>query len=51
MARPIISLRGGAGVETLLLLGPEGLRAIDALHAREPAQQSQAFPHGGYSNA
>ena len=39
---------GGAGVETLWLLGPEGLRTLDALQAREPAQQSQAFPHGGY---
>lgn len=39
---------GGAGVETLWLLGPEGLRTLDALHAREPSQQSQAFPHGGY---
>lgn len=39
---------GDAGVEALWLLGPEGLRDLDELQALEPAQQSRAFPEGGY---
>lgn len=39
---------GDAGAEALWLLGPEGLRNLDGLQALEPAQQSRAFPDGGY---
>lgn len=34
--------------ETLWLLGPDGLRAFDALKATPPAAGSRAFPDGGY---
>jgi heparinase II/III-like protein len=34
--------------ETLWLLGPEGLRKLDRIAAREPASQSAAFEEGGY---
>ena len=37
-----------AGAEALWLLGPEGLRELEELQALEPAQQSRAFPDGGY---
>ena len=39
---------GGAAAEALWLLGPEALRAHDGLQAREPPNQSRAFPDGGY---
>lgn len=39
---------GEVAEETLWLLGPEGLRAFDALDARPPAETSRAFPDGGY---
>ncbi|HKY29507.1 MAG TPA: alginate lyase family protein [Pyrinomonadaceae bacterium] len=38
----------GARLETLWLLGPEGLREFDQLETREPASQSVAFTEGGY---
>lgn len=49
MARPDYKfVASGAGIETLWLLGADGLRSLDALQAREPEQQSRAFPEGGY---
>ncbi|HWS53605.1 MAG TPA: alginate lyase family protein, partial [Pyrinomonadaceae bacterium] len=39
---------GPATEESLWLAGPEGLKAYDALDALAPAEQSRAFPAGGY---
>jgi Heparinase II/III-like protein/Heparinase II/III N-terminus len=39
---------GRAAEETLWLMGPEGLKAFDALDARAPAETSRAFDAGGY---
>jgi hypothetical protein len=48
-ARPDYKFAAGdAGAEALWLLGTEGLRILDDLQALEPAQQSRAFPDGGY---
>lgn len=38
----------GTAEETLWLLGPDGLRELDLIEAREPAGQSVAFEDGGY---
>ncbi|HEX8190095.1 MAG TPA: alginate lyase family protein, partial [Pyrinomonadaceae bacterium] len=48
-ARPDYKFVAAApAAETLWLLGPEGLRAFDALEAAPPAGASRAFPDGGY---
>ena len=39
---------GEVAEETLWLLGPESLTALDLLQTREPAEQSVAFESGGY---
>jgi Heparinase II/III-like protein/Heparinase II/III N-terminus len=39
---------GGAAEETLWLLGPVALAALDQMEAAEPERQSVAFPVGGY---
>ena len=38
----------GAAEEALWLLGPDGLRELDLIEAREPGRQSVAFQDGGY---
>jgi hypothetical protein len=39
---------GSPAEETLWLLGAEGLEAFDKLKAESPAEETRAFPHGGY---
>lgn len=38
----------GAAEETLWLLGPQGLNALDEIQMQEPARQSVGFEDGGY---
>jgi Heparinase II/III-like protein. len=39
---------GGPREETLWLVGPKGLAALDNLAAEEPEKQSNSFDSGGY---
>ena len=39
---------GGPREETLWLVGPKGLAALDGVAAEEPAKQSNSFDSGGY---
>jgi hypothetical protein len=39
---------GEAAVETLWLLGPDGLARYDEVDARRPSAEGRAFPEGGY---
>lgn len=39
---------GGAAVETLWLLGPDGMSELDRIAPAPPSRLSRAFPDGGY---